>query len=191
MTKSTELQPGSKYGRLTVIKYAGIYKKPCGSSQSSYECLCDCGNRVTVLMQALKSGNTKSCGCLANEVKQNKRLPDHKGVINHIILQYKRHAKDRNFCWELDYDTVKNLIMSPCFYCGAEKSNHKVTKNCKEGFDHNGIDRIDSSKGYTPDNVVPCCKICNKAKMDMDQKDFILWIQRAANHTKAMAEQWG
>ena len=81
--------------------------------------------------------------------------------------------------------------MSPCFYCGAEKSNHKVTKNCKEGFDHNGIDRIDSSKGYTPDNVVPCCKICNKAKMDMDQKDFILWIQRAANHTKAMAEQWG
>ena len=148
MTKLTGLQPGSKYGRLTVIKYAGIHKKPCGSTQCSYECLCDCGNRVTVLMQALKSGNTKSCGCLANEVKHNKRLPDHKGVINHIILQYKRHAKDRNLCWELDYENVRNLILSPCFYCGAENSNHKVTKNCKEGFDHNGIDRIDSSRGY-------------------------------------------
>jgi hypothetical protein len=25
----------------------------------------------------------------------------------------------------------------------------------------------------------------------MSQKDFVLWLQKAANHTKAMAEQWG
>lgn len=33
-------------------------------------------------------------------------------------------------------------------------------------------------------------KICNIAKSNMDQKDFIEWLQRAANHTKAMADQW-
>lgn len=38
-------------------------------------------------------------------------------------------------------------------YCTREHdslkiSNHKVTKNCKEGYDHNGIDRTDSSRGY-------------------------------------------
>lgn len=31
----------------------------------AWECKCDCGNRATVGAQRLKSGNTKSCGCLA------------------------------------------------------------------------------------------------------------------------------
>lgn len=139
----------------------------------------------------MRNGNTKSCGCLSQEVKLSRQLPNNRGVINHIILQYKRHAKDRELSWELSYEQVEKLINAPCYYCGTERSNHKVTKNCKEGYDHNGIDRIDSSKGYTPNNVVSCCKICNYAKRDMDQKDFILWAQRVASHTSAMAEQWG
>lgn len=159
-----------------------------GHGNNIYKCLCDCGNTAYVRGNGLTSGNTKSCGCLSTEVKKAKRLPENRGVINHIILQYKRHAKDRNLVWGLLYDDVKAIIQQPCFYCGAEKSNHKVTKNCKEGYDYNGIDRIDSSKGYIIGNVVPCCKICNYAKRDMNQKDFILWIQKAAHYTKAMAE---
>ena len=116
-------------------------------------------------------------------------MPNSEGVINQVILQYKRHARDRGLEWALGYEDVKRLIASPCFYCGAVNSNHKVTKNCKEGFDHNGIDRVDSAMGYTIDNVVPCCKVCNRAKNNMTQKDFIMWVQQAAKHTKLIAEK--
>lgn len=146
---------------------------------------------VSVLMQNLKNGNTKSCGCLSKEDKNKRKLPNNAGVINQIILGYKRHAKRRNLNWELTLQEVTNIICQPCHYCGAEKSNKKYTKNCKEGFEYNGIDRVDNTKGYTFDNVVPCCKICNSAKSNMSQIDFVLWAQKVAEHTKAMAEQWG
>lgn len=186
-----ELQSGDRFGRLTVLRKDGVHRKPCGTTQSKYLCQCDCGNQVSVIGQNLRKGNTKSCGCLAKEVKDGKKLPGNRGVINQIILQYKRHARDRGFSWELDYEDVAKTIKRPCYYCGSIDSNHKVTKNCKEGFDHNGIDRVDSSRGYTIDNVVPCCKICNRAKNNMDQRDFIAWARNVVEHTKAMAEQWG
>lgn len=187
MKKRTIFEIGQKYGMLTIVEKCGYDKH----NNRLYKCRCDCGNYVTVRGNALSSGNTKSCGCYSLFVKKSKRLPDNKGVINHIILQYKRHANDRGFSWNLNYDQVKKIIESPCYYCGCEKSNHKVTKNCKEGYDHNGIDRIDSSMGYEPNNVVPCCKICNKAKGNMDKDEFIKWAKRVADHSIAMASQWG
>lgn len=181
----TVFEVGQKYGRLTIIE-----KKGCDKYNNRlYMCECECGNFLDVRGNALSSGNTKSCGCLSLEIKKSKTLPNNRGVINQIILQYKRHAKDRNLDWNLTYEQVETIIQKPCNYCGTEKSNNKVTKNCT-GYLHNGIDRIDSNKGYEISNVVSCCKICNYAKSDMNQADFISWSQRVSNHTKAMAKQW-
>lgn len=186
MKQKTVFEIGQKYNRLTIVEKCGKDKH----KNRLYRCKCDCGNEIFVRGNALTSGNTKSCGCLAMEVKKSKRLPNNRGVINHIILQYKRHARNRGFDWNLSYEDVERIIQEPCFYCGTKKSNHKVTKNCKEGYDHNGIDRIDSSVGYEPWNVVSCCKICNYAKRDMSQRDFIIWATKVAEYSKAMAQQW-
>ena len=176
---------------LTIIKEVEPHITSGGNKQTQYLCRCNCGKEIILKGAAIRNGNTKSCGCLSKEAKQAKRLPNNKGIINQIILQYKRHARDRNLSWNLTYEQVEKIIQEPCFYCGAEKSNHKVTKNCKEGYDHNGIDRIDSSVGYEPNNVVSCCKICNYAKSNLTKEDFINWAIRVAEHSKAMAEQWG
>jgi hypothetical protein len=48
---------------------------------------------------------------------------------------------------------------------------------------YNGIDRIDNARGYERDNIVPCCKFCNRAKSAMPQKEFIDLVRRiAARH---------
>lgn len=41
--------------------------------------------------------------------------------------------------------------------------------------------------------VVPCCKICNRAKNNMDQREFIEWARKVTNYTVGlpMAEQCG
>ena len=56
---------GQKFGFLTAVKRAGtkIIATSDGNKQKAiWECLCDCGNRVTVVGSRLRSGRTKSCG---------------------------------------------------------------------------------------------------------------------------------
>ncbi len=45
-------------------------------------------------------------------------------------------------------------------------------------FPFNGVDRIDSKKGYEETNVVPCCKMCNFAKKELKYEEFMVWINR-------------
>ena len=56
---------GNRYGKLTVLDYAGRDKRGC----HQYRCRCDCGNTdLIVRRDALRSGNTKSCGCMRHEM---------------------------------------------------------------------------------------------------------------------------
>lgn len=71
-------ETGNKYSRLLVIdkvKIKGHWK---------WHCQCDCGNEINVSGTMLRSGNTKSCGCLQKEratesnLKRGKILPNQK-----------------------------------------------------------------------------------------------------------------
>lgn len=54
---------GQRFGRLVVIEYEGSINQ-----SRRWLCKCDCGNiKYNVSTENLKSGNTKSCGCLAKE----------------------------------------------------------------------------------------------------------------------------
>lgn len=61
---------GEKFGRLTVVEQAEDYVKPNGEHYSRWRCVCDCpeNNEVVVTGSHLKSGDVKSCGCLAKDV---------------------------------------------------------------------------------------------------------------------------
>lgn len=47
-----------------------------------------------------------------------------------------------------------------------------------------GLDRVDSSGGYTLDNVVPCCQQCNNAKGESTPAEFTAWALRLAAQLK-------
>ena len=139
---------------------------------------------------AMISGNTKSCGCLAQETKQAKRISKDHSDVTAIILGYKRHAERRGFKWLLSREFVERLIKENCFYCGSKPSNIKKTKNSiGDGLIYSGIDRVDSCKDYTEDNVVACCRVCNYAKSNMDINEFRDWAIKLGKN--AMARQWG
>lgn len=59
--------PLEKYHRLTVI--CKTNKKDKGN-RWIYELLCDCGKTIYLDLHKLKTGNTKSCGCLKREVSR-------------------------------------------------------------------------------------------------------------------------
>ena len=58
-----EIKQGEKYTRLSIVKELSRAK----SGHRAFLCACECGNTKSVLMGDLRSGKTRSCGCLRNE----------------------------------------------------------------------------------------------------------------------------
>lgn len=56
-----------KYGRLTVLSKAKGEREPSGRIRTMWNCKCDCGNNVIVSSNHLRTGHTKSCGCITNK----------------------------------------------------------------------------------------------------------------------------
>ena len=59
---------GQRFGRLLVVERQGS-----SGNQSSWKCRCDCGAETVVVKQSLKSGTTRSCGCLQRELSSERR----------------------------------------------------------------------------------------------------------------------
>lgn len=181
---ASEVKPGMIFTWLKVISFS--HKD--GRWRKIWNVECRCGKTKKVLGSALVSGNTKSCGCYGIEKRRRSRISENHSEITAVMLGYKRHAKDRGFEWSLSRADVESVIFENCKYCGIPPSNKKKTKNSLEdGVLYSGIDRVDSSIGYSKENVVPACKICNFAKSNMTLEEFRDWAVRVG----AMAEQWG
>ena len=58
---------GMKFGHLTVLSYVGVNKH----KNTVFQCLCDCGEVVTVSRNSLTTGHTKSCGCIISVGENN------------------------------------------------------------------------------------------------------------------------
>lgn len=55
-----------RFNRLVVLTCEGVNKR----NRREWACLCDCGGVVIALEADLKSGNTKSCGCLSRDIRE-------------------------------------------------------------------------------------------------------------------------
>jgi 5-methylcytosine-specific restriction endonuclease McrA len=186
---------GQRYHRLVVIADAGSAVGPNGEILgTNWLCQCDCGNQHTVLNKLL--GKVKSCGCLNQEKQHEKgqrlgylakekaaRLPAEIYVKRRKFALYSRRKKGRDgrnkIGFYLTYEQAAPLFFAPCFYCGS-KITWAKDRTTLVGL--HGIDRLDSSKPYTLDNVVPCCKHCNYAKNDMSVDQFKEWIFKVHSH---------
>lgn len=161
-----------KFGRLTVISRSENSK----TGISRWNCVCECGNKTTVFSSCLKTGNTRSCGCL--NFLDDRSLSSK----NFIYYVYKRHAKNRSLRFLLSFEEFIKLTQQNCNYCGSPPKNFLKMKNAQEGFTYNGIDRINNNEGYVQGNIVPACWDCNWAKSDLSEEDFVLWIRKCYNH---------
>lgn len=136
---------GQKFGRLTVIERL-FERKSCGYRSALWLCKCDCGKEVRTYAGYLKSGNTKSCGCLHKEA-----------VTKHGF----RHLPEYNI-WRGMLDRCYNTETAAYpRYGGRGIAMYDEWKESFEAFyrdmgprpstDHS-IDRKDNDKGYSKDN---------------------------------------
>lgn len=179
---------GLKFERWTIISFEGrsFYKRSNGKIENYriWRCKCDCGTIRKVSERSLKTGKSKSCGCYAKEVASSLALPEDGAIKNHIFDGYKRGATKRGYSFELTKEEFLKLILEDCHYCGQEPSQTIKSSYSSPNFKYNGIDRKDNKVGYTIENSLPCCGICNQAKMDLEYNQFLELIFKIYNKHK-------
>lgn len=91
----------------------------------------------------------------------------------------KSRAKQIGKEWGLDEQFVRDITTKDCYYCGKAPMQRMLSHALSNGaYIYNGIDRLESSKGYVAANVVPCCVRCNQGKNNMSKEEFFKWIER-------------
>lgn len=174
---------GKTFGRLTVVSKHPERKR----AYIQWICECECGNEVVVISNKLRSGHTRSCGCLQKEVVRKMAL---------------KHGESRT---KNPLYTVWNGMRARC-----GDTNHKSydryggrgIRVCKEWDDYqlfeiwamsNGyergmeLDRLDNDEGYSPDN---CDWVSRKTNMRNTSHNVIIeglyltdWFSSVANET--------
>jgi hypothetical protein len=124
---------------------------------------CECGYEDWKFLSNISSHKSKGCrNCMF-------QTPEHKTYL--MVL---RTASRRSIKWEISEEDWIKVSSQNCYYCGAKPSN--IIKDY--GYKYNGLDRVDSSKHYTLTNVRSCCRICNRSKSDLTEKEFKDWVKR-------------
>jgi hypothetical protein len=131
----------------------------------------DKNKKRTSQIRATKRAN------MTDEEYENYRLATNNNIHN-TLKYYKLRANKKQFGginWDDNInETVLLMLKQKCFYCDE----------IPPGETHNGIDRIDNNIGYTLENIVPCCTMCNMLKGCLNIDVFLLRIEHILTYKK-------
>lgn len=197
---------GTKYGNYEVISdVIGVKNR-----KTYYLVKCSCDREQYVRADILKSGNAKSCKFCHNKKNYDKNIE--LGLMNHLgyttgkhqgvgdltkthLFRIKQNAKIRSIEWseDLTITYLWELFLKQnrkCALSGLDislkKDIHTPTNNPKHNIDYTtftaSLDRIDSSKPYTKENVQWVHRNINIMKNSYNQDYFIDLCSKVINH---------
>lgn len=138
---------GQKFNLLTVIE-----RTTNKGGATRWLCKCDCGNVTVTYGKFLKSGHTKSCGCV-QEQKRREGNPKHNLVKSNNKLYWvyksmKQRCYDKNHRAYVDYG-ARGIIICPKWLEDVENFVKDMQGSYEEGL---SLDRIDVNGPYSPEN---------------------------------------
>lgn len=136
-----------RFGSLTVLNdFQRRYVNQNGSTKIYWKCQCDCGNIMYLSRDSIKKRVVNYCPqCRQSGIRNDKLYHVYHGIKQRCYNKnnqnyHKYGANGISMCdeWLNNYDAFKTWAISNGYYYGEYKE-------CT-------IDRIDSSKGYSPEN---------------------------------------
>lgn len=163
----------SKYDQL-VGQTFGTRKVLESLPRSLFQVKClKCGHLSVQRGIDLQKMNNRSCiNCIINARDAN---------VTFIYNRVKGNAKTRKIKWDLDINQFQKIAQNRCFYCNCIPSKSPGFRD-RSPFYH-GLDRLNNNLGYTVDNSVSCCSICNYAKHTLSIEEFKTWLTNCYTHT--------
>ena len=166
--KSNLSYVGQTYGRLTILEQYS------GSKSIYFKCKCECGNIKNIRKDSIIGlrAETVSCGCKLQELHQERR---EMGIdeVSAIWSRAKYRAKRKG--WEFTLQQNDIVIPETCPLLGIPLICHRG-QGGQQG-NSPSIDRKDSKKGYTPDNIWIISNRANTLKNDASLQELELLVE--------------
>lgn len=147
MPKQRQDLTARRFGRLVAIRETRVVRRR-GQSDVYWACRCDCGNETETRSANLKSGATKSCGCLQKERTGNsrrthgmRRTPEYMAWTD--MKTRCGNPNDKGF---VNYGARGIQCKFKTFEEFFEDVGRRPSKN-------HSIDRIENNGHYEPGNV--------------------------------------
>lgn len=165
MTKHKDIS-GAKIGRLTLIKMVII------NHNTSYECICDCGNKKSIRYADIKSGDCKSCGCYRKELKRKwvaEARTTH-GMTNTIT--YSKWTGMLSRCYNKNFPAYINYGARGITVCSRWRhSFENFFLDMGEAPAGKTLERINNNRNYYPKN----CKWATNREQNRNKRNNV-WI---------------
>lgn len=171
---------GQRFGNLVVLHH-----EITPGNKTFWLCKCDCGKDVLVGYGELKSGNTKSCGCLRRKLaseRLRKQTTKH-GMFGSRIYHIWDSMKAR--CYNRNHVAYKNYGGRGITVCDEWRYNFEVfyAWAMAHGYqDYLTIDRIDNNGNYCPEN----CRWATMLEQSANKRNVILLTVHG--ETKSISE---
>lgn len=141
-----------------------------------------CNTCLHEFWRTVQTVERKDLRCIECKARAQKiQKPDLERGRELTVQSIKSNARTRGLEFALTKHEALELVSSDCYYCGSPpEPRHPKGINTLA----NGIDRVDSSLGYTNENTVSCCSMCNIGKWNKDAEEFLQWIKRVYEHNR-------
>lgn len=175
MSKAVDLT-GMRFGRLSVIS-----KTRSKSGKVAWACKCDCGNKTETLTTELLRGRTQSCGCYHKD-KMSEAFKKHGQYKTRL---YRIWSNMIQRCGNPQNDNYYLYGARGVSVCDEWKDFAVFSKwAINNGYaDNLSIDRIDSNKGYSPEN----CRWATP-KEQTDNRRCSIYV--SFNGTRKTLKEW-
>lgn len=172
---------GQSFGIWLVIEQA-----PRRDNKTRWLCQCQgCGVKRSLRSTTLRRSVYAKCDGrhlerFSNPAPMHRRKASGYAAGTERYNHTRRQAQKRGFAFALSHEAWSTLVQQDCHYCGIAPLQVVMRRHFNGVFVCNGLDRKDSTQGYTLDNCVACCGLCNLMKQDLAYTQFLKHIAQIA-----------
>jgi hypothetical protein len=173
---------GQKFERLSVKEFAGRTKH----GAAIWRCECKCGKVITALGQDLKSGHTRSCGCLKLEAIRGNQYAVKHGACDHPLFLVWSSMMTR--CYNKAHAQYADYGGRGVTVCKRWHDPWKFFEDMGGRPAGGTLERVKNNQGYRRSN----CRWASRKEQALNKRNNrLLWFRGEEKPLSQWAEECG
>lgn len=173
---------GVKFAKFTVIA-RDMQKEQEGKRSVWWLCQCACG--VVRSYTSAQVRNKKINECLECYNRRISPVSPAGEITRGYWSRVIRNASDRGLEFDVSCELAWQVFLGQGRKCALSGESLQFCTSVRDPKFTASLDRIDSGKGYTPDNIQWVHKTVNLIKMHLSEQEFLNWCSKIHAHNKA------